>query len=126
MARARQMQLSQVVADGLVERELLGTEAGRLHLTVTAEEVDGQLFNGFILVSVPSDNPQLAASVGAPDGADQRVVVFRDPKTHEFSDKLYGWRSARSWAARRRSSARNRRASCSPRRCATSSRPPSA
>src|SRR5258708_3613162 len=51
-ARAKSMVLGKIVADGLVERELLVDEAERLGLRATPDEVDTEILNGFIHVSV--------------------------------------------------------------------------
>src|SRR5580658_6514981 len=61
--RAKQMGLMKVALDGLVERELLVNEADRLGISVSDEEVTDEIYNGFIHVSVPSDNPGLAMSL---------------------------------------------------------------
>src|ERR1700722_18006663 len=66
--RAKQMGLMKVALDGLVERELLLGEAERIGISVTDDEVTDEIFNGFIHVSVPSDNPGLAASLNVMDG----------------------------------------------------------
>lgn len=86
-ARARQMQLSRIALDGLVERELLVGEAERLGLTVTEDEVTESIFDGFIWLSLPSDAPDLGFSLGIPDG--HVYAGFKDPKTKEFDLKVY-------------------------------------
>ncbi len=86
-ARAKQMGLNKIALDGIIERELLVNEAQRIGLAVTEEEITDEIYNGFIHVSVPSDNPQLAYSLRVADG---RVYVgFRDPKTKQFEVKVY-------------------------------------
>jgi peptidyl-prolyl cis-trans isomerase D len=86
-ARAKQMGLSKIALDGLIERELLVNEADRIGLKVTDDEITEEIFNGFIRVSVPSDNPQLAYSLRVADG---RIYAgFRDQKTHQFDMKAY-------------------------------------
>jgi len=87
VARAKQMGLARIALNGLVERELLVTEAERLGLTVTEEEVTDQLFNGIIHVSLPSDNPQLAFTLRVADG--RMPFNVRDPKTKQFDMKVY-------------------------------------
>jgi hypothetical protein len=85
--KAKQMGLLRVALDGLVERELLVNEANRLGITVNDEEVTDEIFNGFIHVSVPSDNPGLSPQLNVVDG---RVYAgFRDPKTKLFEVKVY-------------------------------------
>jgi peptidyl-prolyl cis-trans isomerase D len=85
--RARSMGLSKTVADGLVERELLLKEAARVGLTVTDREVTDSIVNGFIRVSVPSDNPQATMSFRLDDG--RMYAGFKDAKTKKFSEKAY-------------------------------------
>ncbi len=90
-ARAEGMGLGRITLDGLIERELLVAEAQRLGLSVSEEEVTDSIYNGFILVSVPSDNPQLAFSLGVRDGRVNPAYygAFRDPKTKHFDMKIY-------------------------------------
>lgn len=90
-ARAEGMGLGKISLDGLIERELLVVEANRLGLSVSDEEVTESIFNGFILVSVPSDNPQLAYTLGVRDGRVNPMLygAFRDPKTKAFDSKVY-------------------------------------
>jgi peptidyl-prolyl cis-trans isomerase D len=85
--RARAMGLSKIVADGLIERELLAREAERIGLTVTEREVEDSIVNGYILVSTPSDNPMLSYYVRTDGG--KLYAGFRDPKTKRFSTKTY-------------------------------------
>jgi peptidyl-prolyl cis-trans isomerase D len=85
--RAQQMGLINISLDGLVERELLVTEAERIGITVTDDEVTDEIFNGWIHVSVPSDNPGLAYSLRVSEG---RIYAgFRDQKTKRFDLKVY-------------------------------------
>jgi len=87
MRRARAMGLRKVALDGLIERELLVSEAERLGLTVTKDELDDSIYRGFVYVSLPSDNPQLAYQLHIGDG---RVYAgFRDPKTKRFDVAVY-------------------------------------
>ena len=90
-ARAEGMGLGKISMDGLIERELLAGEATRLGLSVSDEEVTDSIFGGFILVSVPSDNPQLAYTLGIRDGRVNPMLygAFRDPKTKAFDAKIY-------------------------------------
>src|SRR5579863_2002561 len=85
--KARQMGLMKIALDGLIERELLIHEADRLGITVNEEEVTDEIYNGFIHVSVPSDNPSLAASLNVMDG--KVYAGFRDQKTKRFDLKVY-------------------------------------
>jgi peptidyl-prolyl cis-trans isomerase D len=86
-ARARQMGLGKITADGLVERELLISEADRIGLRVTQDEVQDEILSGFIHVSVPSENPNLAYSLRVMDG--KIYAGFKDPKTKQFDYKIY-------------------------------------
>ncbi len=90
-ARAEGMGLGKTSLDGLIERELLIGEAQRLGLSVSDDEVTDSIFGGFILVSVPSDNPQLAYTLGVRDGRINPALygAFRDPKTKQFDTKVY-------------------------------------
>ncbi len=85
--KAKQMGLMRVALDGLVERELLINEANRIGITVNDEEVTDEIYNGFIHVSVPSDNPGLSSSLNVMDG--KVYAGFRDPKTKRFELKVY-------------------------------------
>ncbi len=85
---AAQLKIKQVALDGLIERELLVGEAGRLGLVVSEQEVTDQLFEGYVRVSIPSDNLELQGKL--PIGRDGlKVMNFRDPKTKLFDLKLY-------------------------------------
>jgi peptidyl-prolyl cis-trans isomerase D len=86
-ARARQMGLGKITADGLVERELLVSEADRIGVRATPDEVDNEILSGFIHVSVPSDNPYLASSLRIQDG--KIYAGFKDPKSKQFDYKVY-------------------------------------
>ncbi len=83
-----QLKIKQVALDGLIERELLVGEAGRLGLVVSEQEVTDQLFDGYVRVSIPSDNLELQGKL--PIGRDgMKMMNFRDPKTKLFDLKLY-------------------------------------
>jgi peptidyl-prolyl cis-trans isomerase D len=87
-ARARQMGLGKITADGLVERELLVSEADRIGVRATPDEVDNEILAGFIHVSVPSDNPYMAGNLrGVQDG--KIYAGFKDQKTKQFDYKVY-------------------------------------
>jgi peptidyl-prolyl cis-trans isomerase D len=78
---------SRIVLEGLIERELLVTEAQRLGLAVSEDEITDSIFKGFVLLSLPSDQFQMQRSLGIDDG---RVNVgFKDPKTKQFEMKTY-------------------------------------
>jgi peptidyl-prolyl cis-trans isomerase D len=85
--KAKQMGLMKVALDGLIERELLVNEAERIGISVNEDEVTDEIFNGFIHVSVPSDNPGLSASLNVMDG--KVYAGFRDQKTKRFELKVY-------------------------------------
>lgn len=85
--RARSMGLSKIIADGLIERELLIKEATRLGLTVTDREITESIVSGFIHVSLPSDNPMMSMYFRLDDG--KLYAGFKDPKTKKFTEKAY-------------------------------------
>jgi peptidyl-prolyl cis-trans isomerase D len=90
---AKQRGLPKVVLDGLIERELLISEAERLGLTVTEDEVNDALVSGEIRVSLPADQIEAAQNLGIVDGRvwdfqhNRAAVFFHDPKTHDFVDE---------------------------------------
>jgi peptidyl-prolyl cis-trans isomerase D len=85
--RAKAMGLKRIALDGLIERELLVSEAERIGLVASEEEVTDELYNGYVHVSVPSDNPSLAYSLRVGDG--KIYVGFRDQKSKAFDMKVY-------------------------------------
>lgn len=78
---------AKVALEGLIERELLASEAQRLGLTVSDDEVNDSILRGFILASVPADNVALARNLGVMDG--KVNAGFKDPKTKQFDLKVY-------------------------------------
>ena len=107
---SRKLNLKRVALDGLIERELLADEAKRLGIAVTDKEVTDQLYAGYIRVSVPAADPQVAgpilqemyqsyarAGIVPQDVAQARFydrdtaipVDFRDSKTKLFDMKIY-------------------------------------
>jgi peptidyl-prolyl cis-trans isomerase D len=87
-AKAKSLKIKDVALNGLIERELLVGEADRLGLTATEQEVTDQIFNGFIRVSVPSDNAAVAGQL--PVGREGIIPVgFKDAKTKKFDMKVY-------------------------------------
>jgi peptidyl-prolyl cis-trans isomerase D len=84
----KQATASRIVLDGLIERELLYREAGRLGLTVSEDEITDSIFHGFARVSLPSENPTLGYNLGFEDGR-QKVPFFFDAKTKQFDMKQY-------------------------------------
>lgn len=85
--RAKAMGLNKIALDGLIERELLISEADRLGLTVSEDEQNQAVLGGFIYVSVPMENPRLAMSLRIPDG--YIYAGFKDQKTKAFDMKAY-------------------------------------
>lgn len=83
----KQAQASHLVLEGLIERELLISEADRLGLTVSEDEITDSIFKGNILVSMPSDQVVLLRQMGLDDG--KINVGFKDPKTKQFDMKTY-------------------------------------
>lgn len=109
-ALSRRLNLKKVALDGLVERELLDDEARRLGISITDKEVTDQLYDGYIRVSIPAEDPRQAQTIlqemyqsyaraGLLTGEqEQRLlsardtaipVDFRDPKTKLFDMKVY-------------------------------------
>ncbi|CAN5700467.1 hypothetical protein BH11MYX4_BH11MYX4_55810 [soil metagenome] len=83
----KQATASRIVLEGLIERELLVTEAQRVGLTVSEEEITDSIFRGFVLLSLPSDQAQMQRGMGIDDG--KINVGFKDPKTKQFDMKAY-------------------------------------
>ncbi|HTQ42308.1 MAG TPA: peptidylprolyl isomerase [Polyangiaceae bacterium] len=109
-AMSRRLNLKKVALDGIIERELLDDEAKRLGIGVTDKELTDQLYDGFIRVSVPAENPSQAqqilyemyqsyvrAGMIPQDVAQEHFndrdtaipVDFKDPKTKLFDMKVY-------------------------------------
>jgi len=99
---SKQLGLRKKVLDGLVERELLVTEAKRLGISASDKEVENELFNGRAHVSLPAqDSISLSAQLGlcriAEDGrgcepgGDTMVRYLRVKRTAEepFDYTLY-------------------------------------
>jgi peptidyl-prolyl cis-trans isomerase D len=83
----KQAAASRIVLEGLIERELLVTEAQRLGLTVSDDEITDSIFKGYVLLSLPSDQFQMQRGLGIDDG--KVNVGFKDPKTKQFDMKTY-------------------------------------
>ena len=92
-AKARQMGLSHIALEGLIDRELLVGEADRLGLKVTDDEVTNQLYEGWVRVSVPAEDPAMRYRIFGPPRAEipqgMLPMNFRDPKTKQFDMKIY-------------------------------------
>jgi peptidyl-prolyl cis-trans isomerase D len=89
----KQAQASRYCLEGLVERELLIGEADRLGLTVSEDEITDSIFKGDIHVSLPSDDPTIAARIGFPnDVANVNQLVpngYKNKDTKQFDMKIY-------------------------------------
>jgi peptidyl-prolyl cis-trans isomerase D len=89
----KQAQASRYVLEGLIERELLIGEAERLGLTVSEDEITDSIFRGDIHVSLPSDDPSIAARVGFPNNmANVNSLVpngYKNKDTKQFDMKIY-------------------------------------
>jgi peptidyl-prolyl cis-trans isomerase D len=86
-AKARSMGLSKMTLDGLVERELLLGEAEQIGLRVSDDEITDQIYDGWIRVSVPLADPQVASKLRVRDG--EVYAGFKDQKTKQFEMKVY-------------------------------------
>jgi peptidyl-prolyl cis-trans isomerase D len=86
-AKAKQMGLLRIALDGRVERELLVSDADRLGLTVTDDEITDSIYDGFIRISIPSDKASLGGYLRVQGG--KIYAGFRDPKTKQFDLKVY-------------------------------------
>ena len=107
---SRKMNLKKAALDGLIERELMDDDAKRLGLDITDRELTDELFAGYVRVSVPAADPELAQQVLSemyqgysragfltPEMAQTHLndrdtaipIDFRDPKTKQFDMKLY-------------------------------------
>lgn len=96
----RRLNLRKLIADGLVERELLIREADRLGLSISEQEVDDELAAGRAHVSLPGDATMLLAGLDLciPDmsmrrcepGTEMlRLLPVKNTKTQEFDYKIY-------------------------------------
>lgn len=87
--KAKDLGLPQAALDGLVERELLLTEADRLGIRVSEDALNQELMNGRIHVSVPVEqHGYLARYIGI--GEDMvRYLPVKNRKTGEFDIKEY-------------------------------------
>ena len=85
--RAKSMGLNKIALDGLIERELLVSEADRLGLTVSEDEENNAVIGGFIYVSVPMENARMPMQLRVPDGT--IYAGFKDQKTKQFDMKVY-------------------------------------
>src|ERR1700733_14013118 len=59
-AASRKLNLKKAALDGLIERELMNDDAKRLGLAVTDAELTDELYAGYVRVSIPQADPQLA------------------------------------------------------------------
>ncbi len=89
LGQAQQMGLPRIALDGLIERELLVSEADRIGLTVSDDEVQTDIISGFVHVSLPAARPELGMSLRVFDGLMYYGYAFKDPTTKEFDLKTY-------------------------------------
>jgi peptidyl-prolyl cis-trans isomerase D len=89
----KQQMASHFVLEGLIERELLISEAERLGLTVSEDEITDNIFHGNIFVSLPSDNANIGRQVGFENG---RTTVdhlipngYKNKDSKQFDMKIY-------------------------------------
>ena len=95
-------QARQLVLDGLIERWLLNTDAKRLGLSVSDDDVSSALGRGLVRVSLPAAQERLTVRryrlVESPDGPG-RVIPVRDTKTKKFDYERYA-RSVREYTTK--------------------------
>jgi peptidyl-prolyl cis-trans isomerase D len=109
--QVRELHLRRQVLEGLAERELLISEAERLGLSISEQEVDEELARGRFHVSLPlASAPMLTAQLGlcSPDATRQRcadplemarLVRVKSAANNSFDYKIYE-RSVRSYTNR--------------------------
>jgi peptidyl-prolyl cis-trans isomerase D len=87
--RLRAMGLRRQVMEGLVDRQLLASDAKRLGIAISDEEVTAELANGRGHVSLPADKlRQLGYALGLADDS-IRFLPVKNPKTNKFDPKVY-------------------------------------
>lgn len=85
----RAMGLRRQVMEGLIDRQLLASDAKRLGIAVSDEEVTFELANGRGHVSLPADKlRQLGYALGLADDS-IRFLPVKNPKTNKFDPKVY-------------------------------------
>lgn len=89
----KQMQLDRLIVEGLVERWLLNQDAERLGISVSDDDINRQLVDGYVRISLPAAQEEyLTARLGllpAPVGPARMLRGIRDPDTQEFDVKRY-------------------------------------
>ena len=95
-AKIRQLQLRKLVLDGLVERALLAQDADRLGITISDDDLNGELTAGHALLSLSVDAPPfIDFTLGLPEERPMRLLEVKGPsgkfdiKTYDKSLKLY-------------------------------------
>lgn len=87
--RVKEMNLHQHIQEGLVERELLVREAGRLGVSIGEEELDDELASGRAHISLPMANAQYLAYSLQLDEDWIRYLPVKSSKTEQFDYKIY-------------------------------------
>ena len=88
MPTQRMAQFRDLALKGLVERELLISEAERVGLSVSDAEVTDQIIAGYIRMTMPTDDP--AVTMPLLGGHEPVMPVgFKDLKTKEFDINVY-------------------------------------
>lgn len=85
MKQARSMGLTRLSMEALVDRELLIAEAERLGLSVSEDEMNDAIISGYIHVSTPLEQPEVALRMPA----GKLYAGFKDAKTKEFDYKVF-------------------------------------
>lgn len=87
--RLRSMGIRRQTAEGLVERQLLLEDAKRLGISVSEDELSGELSEGRAHVSLPVDKArQLGYALGIEEPM-YRLLAVKDRKTKKFDTKAY-------------------------------------
>ncbi len=85
LKQARSMGLTRLSMEALVDRELLIAEADRLGLSVSEDEMNDAIISGWIHVSTPLEQPEVALRM--PPG--KLYAGFKDAKSKEFDYKVF-------------------------------------
>jgi peptidyl-prolyl cis-trans isomerase D len=88
-SQAKALGVRRATMEGIVERILLVQDADRLGLTVSEDEINGELTEGRFHVSLPVDRSRaLGSALGFSEDM-VRVLPVRDPETKKFDYKIY-------------------------------------